>query len=313
MPVTTTEKIWHNGKLIPWERGDAPCDVARGQLWQCRLRGCALLRFAAWPGHFPRVRACAAPAGLREDLSHSGAVYPPSSLWTPCARPISSNGVWPCYIRPHRFARLRRDRREPVRQSRSSLHRELSLGQVPGRAMDEGVDVCVSSWTRLAPNTLPSMAKAGANYMNSQLIKMEAMLNGYVEGIALDTNGYVCEGSGENIFVVRDGKLLTPPLGDSVLPGITRDSILRRAASWVFRWSRRSCRAKCSTSPTRSSSPAPPPRSRPSARSTRSRSATATLARSRAIQQGILRHLQGSKPDRHNWLTPVPVRQKTKA
>jgi branched-chain amino acid aminotransferase len=96
-------------------------------------------------------------------------------------------------------------------------------------ALADGVDVCVSSWTRLAPNTLPAMSKAGANYMNSQLIKMEAMANGYVEGIALDTAGYVSEGSGENIFVVRDGKIHTPPLGASVLPGITRDAILALA------------------------------------------------------------------------------------
>jgi branched-chain amino acid aminotransferase len=87
----------------------------------------------------------------------------------------------------------------------------------------------VSSWTRLAPNTLPALSKAGANYMNSQLIRMEAVVNGYSEGIALDSNGYVSEGSGENIFVVRDGKILTPPLGASVLPGITRDTILQLA------------------------------------------------------------------------------------
>jgi branched-chain amino acid aminotransferase len=96
-------------------------------------------------------------------------------------------------------------------------------------ALAQGVDVCVSSWTRLAPNTLPALAKAGANYMNSQLIKMEALTNGYSEGIALDASGYVSEGSGENIFVVREGKILTPPLGASVLPGITRDSVIALA------------------------------------------------------------------------------------
>jgi branched-chain amino acid aminotransferase len=93
-------------------------------------------------------------------------------------------------------------------------------------AIENGVDVCVSSWNRMAPNTLPSMAKAAANYMNSQLIHMEALANGYVEGIALDTQGYVSEGSGENIFVVLDGTLITPPIGSSVLPGITRSSVL---------------------------------------------------------------------------------------
>jgi branched-chain amino acid aminotransferase len=103
-------------------------------------------------------------------------------------------------------------------------------GQYLGEeAVAEGVDVCVSSWNRMAPNTLPALAKAGANYMNSQLMKMEAITNGYSEGIALDVNGYVSEGSGENIFVVRDGKIHTPPLGASVLPGITRDAILTLA------------------------------------------------------------------------------------
>src|SRR5205823_2660803 len=96
-------------------------------------------------------------------------------------------------------------------------------------ALAKGVDVCVSSWNRIAPNTLPALAKAGANYMNSQLIRMEASINGYDEGIALDEAGYVSEGSGENIFVVRDGKILTPPLGASVLPGITRDTIIKIA------------------------------------------------------------------------------------
>jgi branched-chain amino acid aminotransferase len=98
-------------------------------------------------------------------------------------------------------------------------------------ALSQGVDVCISSWTRIAPNTLPALAKAGANYMNSQLIRMEAAVNGYAEGIALDDSGYVSEGSGENIFVVRDGRITTPPLGASVLPGITRDTVIQLAQS----------------------------------------------------------------------------------
>jgi branched-chain amino acid aminotransferase len=89
-----------------------------------------------------------------------------------------------------------------------------------------GVDVCVSSWNRPAPNTLPQMAKCAANYMNSQLIRMEARASGYVEGIALDTNGYVSEGSGENVFAVVDGTVITPPLSNSALPGITRNSVI---------------------------------------------------------------------------------------
>ena len=93
-------------------------------------------------------------------------------------------------------------------------------------ALENGVEVCVSSWSRIAPNTLPAMAKAGANYMNSQLIKMEAIARGCVEGIALDTSGHVSEGSGENLFIVKDGVLITPPFGASILPGITRNSVM---------------------------------------------------------------------------------------
>jgi branched-chain amino acid aminotransferase len=93
-------------------------------------------------------------------------------------------------------------------------------------ALDRGVDVCVSSWNRMAPNTFPAMAKSGANYMNSQLIKMEAIQNGYVEGIALDHNGLVSEGSAVNIFLMYDGSLITPPYSGSILPGITRNSVM---------------------------------------------------------------------------------------
>jgi len=96
-------------------------------------------------------------------------------------------------------------------------------------ALETGIDVCVSSWTRITSNSMPAMAKAGANYMNSQLIKMEAILGGFSEGIALDDRGYVSEGSGENIFLVNNGKLITPPLGASILPGITRDSVIQIA------------------------------------------------------------------------------------
>ena len=94
-------------------------------------------------------------------------------------------------------------------------------------AIEHGVDVCVSTWNRLTPNSMPAMAKAGANYMNSQLIKMEALVNGFAEGIALDDRGYVSEGSGENIFLVYEGKVITPPLSSSILPGITRDSVIQ--------------------------------------------------------------------------------------
>jgi branched-chain amino acid aminotransferase len=100
------------------------------------------------------------------------------------------------------------------------------LGQ---ESLEKGVDVRVSSWRRAAPNTFPTMAKAGGNYLNSQLSKMEARLDDYAEGIMLDSFGHVSEGSGENLFVVRDGKLMTAPVSGGILQGITRDSVTRIA------------------------------------------------------------------------------------
>jgi branched-chain amino acid aminotransferase len=94
------------------------------------------------------------------------------------------------------------------------------------KALENGVDVKISTWQRMAPNTFPALAKSGANYMNSQLIKMEALLEGYVEGIALNVRGHISEGSGENIFIVINGEIHTPPLSSSILPGITRDAVI---------------------------------------------------------------------------------------
>ena len=143
---------------------------------------------------------------------------------------VSVNRMTSCYIRP---IVLRGSGEMGVNGQKNPVDVYLACwewGKYLGEdAMADGVDVCVSNWTRIAPNTLPALAKAGANYMNSQLIKMEAIANGYSEGIALDKSGYVSEGSGENIFVVRDGKIVTPPAGASVLPGITRDTVLTLA------------------------------------------------------------------------------------
>jgi branched-chain amino acid aminotransferase len=145
---------------------------------------------------------------------------------------VGLNKVSPCYIRPIVLRGYGELGVNPIGCPTEVYIANYAWGKYLGHGdPDEGVDVCVSSWTRFAPNTLPALAKAGANYMNSQLIKMEAILNGYTEGIALDANGYVSEGSGENLFIVRDGKILTPPLGNSVLPGITRDSVIQIAES----------------------------------------------------------------------------------
>lgn len=147
---------------------------------------------------------------------------------------IRESGLDECYIRPIVFRGLNEEKPafgvNPFPNPIDSYIAVWEWGKYLGdEAIDSGIDVCVSSWTRFTSNSMPAMAKAGANYMNSQLIKMEAILGGFAEGIALDDRGYVSEGSGENLFLVNNGKLITPPLGASILPGITRDSIIQIA------------------------------------------------------------------------------------
>lgn len=147
---------------------------------------------------------------------------------------ICASGLDECYLRPVVFRGLDEENpafgvyplNNPVECYIAAWEWGKYLGE---EAIENGIDVCVSSWNRFNTNALPAMAKAGANYMNSQLIKMEARLAGFSEGIALDDRGYVSEGSGENLFLVNNGKLLTPPLGAAILPGITRDSVIQIA------------------------------------------------------------------------------------
>jgi branched-chain amino acid aminotransferase len=153
--------------------------------------------------------------------------YTVDQLSTAVVDVIEANGVAPCYIRPIAFRGYGEIGVNPIKSPVEVYIANFPWGKyVPG---NDGADVCVSSWSRLAPNTMPSLAKAGANYMNSQLIRMEAEVNGYSEGIALDVNGYLSEGSGENLFLVRGGVLYTTPLANSVLNGITRNSVITLA------------------------------------------------------------------------------------
>lgn len=156
--------------------------------------------------------------------------YSIEDLSTASVDTVAENGLPHCYLRP---VALRTGEEMGVLPHRAPVETFI-IPWIWGRylgddALQSGVDVCVSSWRRPAPDTVPSLAKAGGNYLNSQLSKMEARANDYVEGIMLDSFGYVAEGSGENLFVVRDGKLYTSPLSSGILNGITRDSVIRIA------------------------------------------------------------------------------------
>ncbi|BAW30790.1 MAG TPA: branched-chain-amino-acid transaminase [Methanothermobacter sp.] len=143
---------------------------------------------------------------------------------------VKINKLKECYIRPVVFRGYNELGVNPLNCPVEVVIAAWEWGSYLGqKALEEGVDVGVSTWRRMAPNTLPNMAKAGGNYLNSQLVKMEAIKHGYDEGIMLDYDGMVSEGSGENIFIIKDGELYTPPVSSSLLPGITRDSVIRLA------------------------------------------------------------------------------------
>jgi branched-chain amino acid aminotransferase len=226
MALVKTEKIWHNGKFIAWD--DAKIHIVSH-----------VVSYAS--SVFEGIRCYDTKQGpaifrLREHMQrllNSAHIYrmdPEFSLDDLCAAALDLvrvNGMEACYIRPVIFRGYGDVGVNPFHCPIETYLGCWNWGKYLGEeALEHGVDVCVSSWARSAPNTLPQMAKSAANYMNSQLIKMEALTNGYTEGIALDVNGHVSEGSGENIFLFVNGKLITPPLANCVLPGITRDCVL---------------------------------------------------------------------------------------
>lgn len=222
MPIHPTKHIWHNGTLIPWDSAQIHVmshvvhygsSVFEGIRCYAQPEGAAIFRL---PEHMQRMLDSAKI--YRMDLRYSL-----DQLISGVVEVVEANGIAPCYIRP---VALRGYGEVGVNPRGSPI--EVFIVNYPwGKYVPgEAADVCISSWNRLAPNTMPALAKAGANYMNSQLIRMEADLNGYAEGIALDVNGYLSEGSGENLFVVNKGILYTTPLANSVLSGITRDCIM---------------------------------------------------------------------------------------
>jgi branched-chain amino acid aminotransferase len=229
--LTPTEKIWHNGQFIKWD--DAKIHVLSHVVsyGSSVFEGIRCYHTTTGPAIF-RAREHARRLIDSAKIYRIELKYSIDALTQAFVELVSVNNLQSCYIRPIVLRGYGDVGVLPRNVPTETYIACWEWGKYLGpEALEQGADVCVSSWTRLAPNTLPALAKAGANYMNSQLIRMEADSNGYAEGIALDASGYVSEGSGENIFVVRDGKILTPPLGASVLPGITRDSIIQIARS----------------------------------------------------------------------------------
>jgi branched-chain amino acid aminotransferase len=231
MPLKTSKYIWHEGRLVPWEQATVH-----------------VLSHALHYGSsvFEGIRVYKTPqgaAGFRltdhmRRLYHSAKIYrikipyPLETLVQACHDVVLENGLTQgAYIRPIAFRGygemgVAGNIEQPATCSVAAWEWGSYLGE---GGLEKGVDVCVSSWQRVAPNTVPALAKAGGNYLSSALITLEARRLGFAEGLALNTEGYISEGAGENLFLLHNGRLFTPPTSASILSGLTRDTVLKLA------------------------------------------------------------------------------------
>src|SRR5687768_4090136 len=226
MSFSRTGKVWMNGSLVDWDNAkihiashviDYGSAVFEGARCYKTPKGAAFFRLE---DHMRRLYDSAKIYRMDYDLDQE-------ALTNAVVDTVRANKLDACYIRPVIYRGYNKLGVDPFPCPVDAAVLVWEWGTYLGQgALEQGVDVRISSWRRMAPSTLPAMAKSVANYGNSILIKMEALSEGYSEGIALDPEGHVSEGSGQNIFIVRDGVVYTPPLSASVLPGITRDSIM---------------------------------------------------------------------------------------
>lgn len=300
------EKIWRNGQLVDWDSATIHVmshvvhygsSVFEGIRCYDTQQGPAIFRLDE---HINR-------------MFDSGKIYrmeipfSRQELQEACKEVIRANRFRSCYLRPLVLRGFGGFGVNPFPSPLEVFIATWEWGSYLGaEALEQGVDVCISSWNRMAPNTLPAMAKAGANYMNSQLIKMEAIKNGYAEGIALDERGFVSEGSGENIFLVHGDKIYTPPLEASVLPGITRSTVFTICRDLGFELLERNIPREflyianevfC----TGTAAEITPIRSIDHIEIGKGSRGAVT----RAIQEDFLRYVSGQKTDTYGWLSPV--------
>jgi branched-chain amino acid aminotransferase len=306
MSELSAKKVWHNGQLIDW--GDATVHVLShalhyGTSWfegiRCynTSRGSEIFRLHE---HIDRLFNSAKI--YRCDIPFSREEICSGILET-----IIANDQESCYIRPLVMRGLGSIGVDPLPAAIEVYLITWKWGAYLGAdAIEKGIDVMTSSWKRAAPNTYPTMAKAGGNYLNSTLIKMEAQLQGYSEGIALDSNGFVSEGSGENIFFSYQGDICTPHIANAILPGITRDSVIT-----LLREQGRTVREEQlprellyladEVFMTGTAAEITPVRSIDQIKVGQGRRGPIT----KELQDDFFAYIRGDVDDRHGWLTPV--------
>ena len=229
MKITETSWIWHDGKFVKWADATVHVLAHSVQFGSSVFEGMRCYNTPKGPAIF-RLEA------HLERMYHSCKIYRMDVPYTmdeiiaACGELVEKNQLDACYIRPMVVrgygAAGMMPQDSPIEVFLPCWPWGTYLG---AGALENGIDACVSSWQRVAPNTLPAMAKVAGNYLGGQLIKLEAMANGYAEAVALGHDGMLSEGSGQNVFLVKDGTLFTPPVDGTLLPGITRKSLITLA------------------------------------------------------------------------------------
>lgn len=228
-PFEGIRYVWMNGRLVDFEQATVHVMAHALHYGSGLFEGIRCYQTAAGPAIF-RLQEHLKRLENSCKVYRMEIPYTREQMTQACFDAVRSNGLEECYIRPIVFRGFGTVGINPLKSPVEVAIAVWPWGRYLGDdAIEKGVDACVSSWRRSGMGSSPALAKATANYLNSQLIKMEAIANGYAEGIALDSNGSVSEGSGENIFLVQDGQLYTPPVSSSILPGITRHSVLTLA------------------------------------------------------------------------------------
>ena len=278
MPITEVEKIWMDGELVDW--ADAKIHVLSHAVHYGSgvFEGIRAYETARGPAvwhldeHLKRLFRSA-------KLYHMDIPYSIEAITDATKEVIRANGLDACYVRPLVLRGYGEMGVNPLNAPVNVIIAVWPWGAYLGEdALENGVRIKISSWRRNSQNALPSSAKATGQYINGVLAKIESLKAGYDEAVMLNEQGFITDGSGENLFIVRDGKLTTPPIQAGCLDGITRGTVLTIAGTSGTTSPRRTWSGPTCTTPTSASSPAPPPRSRRSARSTTARWARVTAA-----------------------------------
>jgi branched-chain amino acid aminotransferase len=309
MPMTKAKSIWMNGELVPWD--DAKIHVLTHAMHYASSvfegirayhtpKGPAVFRLDE---HIDRLMFSARVYRMEQELA-----FTRDQIRDACVQTVAANDLKDCYIRPLIYRSYEHMGVNPFGNPVHVCVAAFVWGQYLGKdALEKGSSVKVGTWHRLAPNTLPVMVKASANYMNSQLLKMEAVVEGYDEAIALDVNGYVSEGSAANVFAVYRGEILTPLLANSVLAGITRDSAITLARELGYTvkdqaMPREMLYLAYELFYTGTAVEVTPITSVDKIAVGKGTVGPVT----KALQKAYFSEVRGEVPDRHGWLTPVP-------